>query len=140
MIPRLPEFQAVDTCSFRTPSPENPVILKPFQLLGKYLRREAFGAGWGLLVIPPFVLLIVKLLMASKQGLSTGSEVGVVVGSSELKRYDNDTMKPTQTFVMGGVVPSPQRNTLESSCLWRHCPSFLQSLSPRFLCLPGNKF
>lgn len=100
MIPRLPEFQAVDTCGFRTPNPEDPAIHKPFQLLGKYLRREAFGAGWGLLVIPPFVLLIVRLLMASKEGLSTGSEVSVVVGSSELKSYDNDTMKPTHTYAM----------------------------------------
>lgn len=38
--------------------------------------------------------------MASKEGLSTGSEVSVVVGSSELKSYDNDTMKPTHTYAM----------------------------------------
>lgn len=42
--------------------------------------------------------------MGSKEELRTGSEVGVAVGGSELKIYDDDTMMPILIYVTVGAL------------------------------------
>lgn len=50
------------------------------------------GAGWGLLCHTSFPLVDKRFLMASQEELRMGSEIGVAMGSSELKSLDSNAM------------------------------------------------